>query len=209
MHNMNPGVDLYFSQGCGRCALVGMPECKVNNWQEVLKQLRRIVLDCGLTEELKWRVPCYTFQSSNIVLIGAFKEYGSLMFFKGALLKDDHDILIQQTKNVQAGRQIRFTNAQEVIEMEDILKAYIYEAIEVEKAGLKVNYKKAPEPIVEEFQKVLDENPALRAAFFALTPGRQRGYNLHFSAPKQSTTRTSRVEKYMQQILDGKGFNDK
>jgi uncharacterized protein YdeI (YjbR/CyaY-like superfamily) len=168
-----------------------------------------IILDCQLTEELKWGVPCYSFQESNIVLIHAFKEYCALLFIKGALLHDANGILIQQTKNVQAGRQIRFTNVREIVDMETILKAYIYEAIEVEKVGLKVNLKKTTEFIIpEEFQNKLDEIPALQTAFDALTPGRQRAYILYFSAPKQSKTRESRVEKCMQQILNGKGLND-
>ena len=192
---MNPKVDFYFS--------------KSQKWQEELDQLRRIVLDCGLTEELKWGVPCYTFQKSNIVLIHVFKEYCALLFFKGALLNDANGILVQQTENVQAARQIRFTNVREIVKMVPILKAYIYEAIEVEKAGLKVNLKKASEfAIAEEFQNKLDELPALKTAFYALTPGRQRAYLLYFSAPKQSKTRESRVENSMQQILNGKGLND-
>ena len=192
---MNSKVDFYFT--------------KAKKWQPALEQLRTIVLDCGLSEELKWGVPCYTFQKTNIVLIHVFKEYCALLFFKGALLNDASGILIQQTKNVQAARQVRFTNVGEIIKMEAILKAYIYEAIEVEKAGLKVNFKKATEfTIAEEFQKKLDKKPALKTAFYALTPGRQRAYLLHFSAPKQSKTRESRVEKCMQQILNGKGLND-
>jgi len=192
---MNPKVDFYFS--------------KAEKWQEELEKLRMIILDCQLTEELKWGVPCYTFQKSNIVLIHVFKEYCALLFIKGALLNDANGILIQQTENVQAGRQIRFTNVREIIEMETILKAYIYEAIEVEKAGLKVGFKKTTEFIIpEEFQNKFDEIPALRTAFEALTPGRQRAYILYFSAPKQSKTRESRIEKYTQQILDGKGLND-
>ncbi len=192
---MNPKVDLYFS--------------KAKKWQEEIKKLRMIILDCQLTEELKWGQPCYTFEKSNIVLIHGFKEYCALLFIKGALLNDANGILIQQTKNVQAGRQIRFTSVREIVEMEPILKAYIHEAIEVEKAGLKVNFIKNTELIFpEEFQNKLDENPALKTAFDALTPGRQRAYNLYFSAPKQSKTRESRVEKCMQQILNGKGLND-
>ena len=195
MNRMNPKVDFYFS--------------KSKKWQEELGKLRTIILDCQLTEELKWGVPCYTFQKSNIVLIHEFKEYCALLFVKGALLNDANGILIEQTKNVQAGRQIRFTNVREIAEMETILKAYIYEAIEVEKAGLKVNFKKTTELIFpEEFQNKLDENPALKTAFDALTPGRQRAYILYFSAPKQSKTRETRVEKCMQQILNGKGLND-
>jgi uncharacterized protein YdeI (YjbR/CyaY-like superfamily) len=168
-----------------------------------------IILDCGLTEELKWGVPCYTFQKSNIVLIHGFKEYCAILFVKGALLKDVNGILIQQTKNVQAARQIRFTDVREIIEMEPILKAYIHEAIEVEKAGLKVNYKKSTEfTIPEELINKLEEVPGLQDAFDALTPGRQRAYILYFSAPKQSKTREARIEKWLQQILNGKGLND-
>jgi uncharacterized protein YdeI (YjbR/CyaY-like superfamily) len=182
---------------------------KAKKWREEFEKLRMVCLDCGLTEELKWGKPCYTYQKSNIVLIHGFKEYCALLFFKGALLKDAKGILVQQTKNVQAARQIRFTNVQEIVEMETILKAYIYEAIEVEKAGLKVNFKKTTEFIIpEEFQNKLDEIPALKTAFDALTPGRQRAYILYFSAPKQSKTRESRVEKCMQQILNGKGLDD-
>ncbi|WP_394996600.1 YdeI family protein [Emticicia sp.] len=192
---MNPKVDFYFS--------------KAKKWQKELEQLRTVVLDCGLTEELKWGVPCYTFQKSNIVLIHVFKEYCAVLFFKGALLNDANDILIQQTENVQSARQIRFTNLREIVEVEIILKAYIYEAIEVEKAGLKVEFKKNTELIFpEEFQNKFDKTPALKTAFEALTPGRQRAYILHFSAPKQSKTRESRVENCMQQILNRKGLND-
>jgi uncharacterized protein YdeI (YjbR/CyaY-like superfamily) len=192
---MNPKVDEFLS--------------KAEKWQEEFEKLRMILLDCQLTEELKWGKPCYTFQESNIVLIHGFKEYCALLFIKGALLKDAHDILIQQTENVQAGRQIRFTTVREIVDMETILKAYIYEAIEVEKAGLEVDFKKNTEFIIpEEFQNKFDEIPALKTAFEALTPGRQRAYILYFSEPKQSKTRESRVEKCMQQILNGKGLND-
>jgi uncharacterized protein YdeI (YjbR/CyaY-like superfamily) len=192
---MNPKVDFYFS--------------KAQKWQEEINKLRTIVLDCGLTEELKWGCPCYAFQKSNIVLIHVFKEYCALLFFKGALLNDANGILIQQTENVQAARQIRFTGILQIVEMEPVLQAYIFEAIEVEKAGLKVELKKTKEFIMPgEFQIKLNAIPALKAAFEALTPGRQRAYLLHFSAPKQSKTRESRVEKYIPQILDGKGLDD-
>ena len=192
---MNSKVDFYFS--------------KANNWQKEIKKLRTIVLDCELTEELKWGCPCYTIDKSNIVLIHVFKEYCALLFFKGALLNDTDGILIQQTENVQAARQVRFTNIREIVKMEAVLKAYIYEAIEVEKAGLKVALKKPSEfAMAEEFQKKLNKNPALKTAFEALTPGRQRAYLLHFSAPKQSKTRESRVEKCIPEILKGKGLND-
>ena len=192
---MNPKVDFYFDND--------------NKWQEEIRKLRTIVLDCGLTEELKWGVPCYTFQDSNIVLIHVFKEYCALLFFKGALLNDPSDILVQQTKNVQAARQVRFTSVQQIIKLKAGLKTYIYEAIEVEKAGLKVKLKKSTEfSIPEEFQKKLDKTSALKTAFYALTPGRQRAYLLYFSAPKQSKTREARIEKYKRHILDGKGLND-
>src|SRR5258705_1892815 len=195
MNRMNSKVDFYFN--------------KAKKWQEEFEKLRMIILDCGLTEELKWGVPCYTFEKRNIVLIHGFKEYCALLFFKGALLNEGKSILIQQTRNVQAARQIRFTNVREIVKLKPILKAYIYEAIEVEKAGLKVSLKKTKEFIVpEEFQNRLAEVPGLKTAFAALTPGRQRAYLLHFSAPKQSKTRESRVEKCLQQILKGKGLND-
>jgi uncharacterized protein YdeI (YjbR/CyaY-like superfamily) len=195
MNSMNPAVDFFFS--------------KAKNWQKEVEKLRMIVLDCQLSEELKWGVPCYRFQKSNIVLIHVFKEYCALLFFKGALLNDASGILIQQTKNVQAARQIRFTHVREIVKMQRTLKAYIYEAIEVEKAGLKVDFKKTGAfNIPQEFQDKLDKTPALKTAFHALTPGRQRAYILYFSAPKQSKTRESRVEKCIKQILHGKGLND-
>ena len=174
-----------------------------------MTKLRRIILDYPLTEELKWGKPCYTFQKSNIVVIQGFKGYCALLFSKGALLKDANRVLIQQTENVQAARQIRFTNVRQIVEMEPIIKAYIQEAIEVEKAGLEVKYKTTSEfKVPEEFQNKLDEIPALKTAFDALTPGRQRGYVLYFSAPKQSKTQQSRVERCIPQILNGKGLND-
>lgn len=178
-------------------------------WQEEFETLRTIVLDFPLTEELKWYQPCYTFQNKNVVLMHGFKEYCALLFFKGALLKDPKGILIQQTENVQSARQIRFTSVREIVKMEPILKTYIQEAIKVEKAGLKVKLKKTSDfKIPEEFQSKLDEIPALKTAFRALTPGRQRGYIFYFSQPKQSKTREARVERYMPQILNGKGLDD-
>ena len=192
---MNPKVDWYF--------------IKAEKWQQELETLRTILLDCLLTEELKWGVPCYTYQKNNIALIHEFKEYCAILFVKGALLNDANGILIQQTENVQAARQIRFIHVREIVEVETILKSYIYEAIEVEKAGLKVDLKKTIEfNMPEEFQNKLTEIPALKTAFEALTPGRQRAYLLFFSAPKQAKTRESRVEKSMEQILNGKGLND-
>jgi uncharacterized protein YdeI (YjbR/CyaY-like superfamily) len=192
---MNAKVDIYLS--------------KARKWREELKKLRRIILGCHLAEELKWGKPCYTFQKSNIVILLGFKEYCALLFCKGVLLNDANGILIKPGENTQAARQIRFTNVRDIAGMEPVLKAYIHEAIEVEKAGLKVNYKKNTDLIFPgEFQNKLDKNPALKTAFDALTPGRQRAYHLYFSAPKQSKTRESRVEKCTQQILNGKGLND-
>ncbi|MCL9635845.1 YdeI family protein [Bacillus zanthoxyli] len=192
---MNPKVDEFLT--------------KAKKWKEEYETLRKIVLDCELTEDFKWMNPCYTFEEKNIVLIHGFKEYCALLFPKGALLRDSHGVLIQQTENVQGARQIRFTNVQEIAKKEAILKAYIYEAIEVEKAGLKVKAKKPEELIIpEELQHKFDEIPALKDAFTTLTPGRQRAYILHFSAAKQSKTRASRVEKCIPNILNGKGLND-
>jgi len=192
---MDPKVDLFIS--------------KTKKWQEETEKLRMIILDCQITEELKWGKPCYSYQESNIVLIQGFKEYCALLFFKGVLLNDPNGILIKMGENTQAGRQIRYTDVRQISKMESILKAYIFEAIELEKAGVKVNFKKTAEfNIPEEFQNKLDEIPALKTAFYALTPGRQRAYILYFSAPKQSQTRVARVEKYMPQILNRKGLND-
>jgi len=194
---MNPKVDFYFDKE------------KAGKWYKELEQMRKIALDCGLDEKLKWGCPCYTYRDANIVLIHVFKEYCAYLFFKGALLSDTNGILIQQTKNVQGARQIRFTNPKEIVKMKTILKAYIYEAIEVEKAGLKVKLKTTSEyKIPEEFQKILDKNSKLKTAFKSLTPGRQRGYLFYFSQPKQSKTRESRIEKYMKHILNGRGLND-
>lgn len=191
----NPKVDFYFK--------------KAQKWQKEIKKLRSIVLDCGLAEQLKWGCPCYTFQNSNIVLIHVFKEYCALLFFKGALLHDTNGILIQQTKNVQSARQIRFNNVRDIVEMESILKSYVHQAIEVAQSGMKVNYKKTSDfAIPEEFQKKLDKIPVLKNAFDALTPGRQRAYLFYFAQAKQSKTRESRVEKYIPQILKGKGLDD-
>ena len=195
MNRMNSKVDFYFN--------------KASQWKEEFEQLRRIILDCGLAEELKWGQPCYTFQGKNIILIHGFKEYCAVLFFKGALLNDPESILIQQTANVQAGRQVRFTGVKEIVKRAPTLKAYIYEAIEVEKAGLKVKLKKTSDyNMPGEFKNKLDKNPALKIAFNELTPGRQRAYLFYFSQPKQSKTRESRIEKYMKRILEGKGLND-
>ena len=192
---MNPKVGFYFD--------------KAKKWQAEIEKMRDMALDCSLTEELKWGVPCYTIGKSNIVLIHTFKDYCAFLFFKGALMKDVKGLLVQQTENVQAARQLRFSSMQDLIELESVIKAYILEAIDIEKSGLKVEMKKPTEfKVAEEFQSKLDVMPALKTAFEALSPGRQRGYLLHFSAPKQSKTREARVEKYIPQILSGKGLDD-
>jgi len=192
---MNPKVDTYIS--------------KAQKWQKEMKKLRMVILDCGLTEELKWGKPCYVFEKSNIVVIQGFKEYCAVLFFKGVLLNDPNGVLVKTGENTRVGRQIRFNNVREIVEIEPVLKAYIYEAIEVEKAGLKVTLKKAPEPVLPvELKNKLDKSPALKTAFKALTPGRQRAYIFYFSAPKQGKTREARIEKCVGQILKGKGMND-
>lgn len=192
---MNPRVDFYF--------------IKAKKWQKEFETLRSIVLDCQLTEELKWGNPCYTFEKKNIVLIHGFKDYCALLLFKGALLKDPKGILVQQTENVQSARQIRFTSVQEIVKLKATLKSYIYEAVKVEEAGLKVDYKKTTDfAVPEEFQTKLDKSRALKTAFSSLTPGRQRAYLFYFSSAKQSKTRAARVEKYIDQILDGRGLDD-
>ena len=195
MNNTNPKVDWFFD--------------KAEKWKKEFEKLRTIILDCGLDEDLKWGQACYTFEERNIVLMHGFKEYCALLFFKGALLNDPESILIQQTENVQSARQIRFINLKEIVQKERIIKAYIYEAIEVERAGLQVKLKKTSDfKVPEEFKKKLDKKPALKKAFEALTPGRQRAYIFHFSQPKLSKTRTARIEKYAKQILKGKGLDD-
>lgn len=192
---MNPKVDWFFD--------------KPTKWQEEYLRLRKIILDCGLTEDLKWGQPCYTIEDKNIVLIHGFKDYCAVLFFKGALLKDEAGILIQQTPNVQVPRQVRFNGVKEIMKLAPTLKAYIKEAIEVEKKGLKVALKKTSEyKMPQELQDRLDEDPALKKAFYALTPGRQRGYMFFISQAKQAATRAARVEKYIPQILNGKGIDD-
>ena len=192
---MNPKVDFFFN--------------KESKWQKEYGKLRMIMLDCGLDEKLKWGCPCYTHQEKNIVLIHGFKEYCAILFFKGALLQDPEGILIQQTKNVQSARQIRFTNAREIVRLEPVLKAYIYQAIEVEKAGLQIKKKTTADyEVPVELQTRLNKNRALRTAWDGLTPGRQRGYIFYFSQPKLPKTREARVEKYVKQILNGKGLED-
>jgi len=195
MSATNPKVDWYFD--------------KAETWQEEIKLLRNIILDCNLTEELKWGVPAYTYKSNNIILIHTFKEYCAVLFPKGVLLKDDKSFLIQQTENVQSARQMRFTNKQEIVDLKDIIQQYTYEVCEVEDLGIKVEYKKTKDfAIPEEFKNKLDENQNLKTAFDSLTPGRQRAYLFYFSQAKQSKTRVARVEKYIEHILLGKGLDD-
>lgn len=205
---MTKDVETYFLDGCGRCSLGGTPECKVHRWQHELVALRRIVLESGLTEECKWGVPCYTYQGKNIVLVSAFKDNCFISFFKGALLQDEHGILTFAGKNSQVDKMIRFTNPEDILKMEEWIKAYIFEAIEVEKAGLKVQ-KSSTLDLPEELQHKFEEIPAFKAAFEALPPGKQRGYVLHFSQPKQSQTRSGRIEKCMPKIFNGEGLQDK
>lgn len=206
---MTTHADTFFTDGCGRCPNGGTPDCKIHQWQAELTLLREIILECGLTETCKWGVPCYLFQDSNVALMGVLKAYCSVGFFKGALLADPHGVLFQQTENVQATRLIRFTSLQEVIAQKEVLQAYLFEAIEIEKAGLQVPLKTTSEyPVPEELAQKMAEMPALKSAFEALTPGRQRGYLLHFAAPKQSKTRMERIEKCIPLIFMGKGLHD-
>ncbi|MFD2098583.1 YdeI/OmpD-associated family protein [Flagellimonas iocasae] len=208
--NTNPEVDEYLAEGCGRCDLVGTPECKVQSWQDEIKALRRIILECGLTEERKWGSPCYTHNSKNVLMIAAFKDNCSLSFLKGVLLKDDQGILEKPGENSQSVRFVRFTDVKQVTDLWDVLKQYVFEAIEVEKAGLEVKKKDISDyEVPEEFQDRLDADPELKAAFESLTPGRQKGYLLYFSAAKQSKTREARIEKYIPKILQGIGFHDR
>ncbi len=206
---MNSSVGAYFTEGCGLCSLGGTPQCKVYNWTEEMRQLRKLILDCGLEEQSKWGVPTYTYHKSNILILAAFKDYCSISFFKGSLLNDAHKILIKPGENTQAARLVKFTTVQEIAQLKSILKAYILEAIEVGKAGLKIVYEKKPTPLPEEFELKFVEYPTLKIAFEALTPSRQRGYILYFSAPKQSKSREARIEKYAPKILAGKGLNDR
>ena len=206
---MDLKVDLYLEEGCGRCPLYRTPQCKVHSWTKELNELRRIVLECGLDEQFKWSQPCYVYQRSNILLITAFKEYAAISFFKGVLLADPGRLLIPPGPNSQSARQLRFTNVKDIIKRESVLKAYIHEAVEVEKMGLKVIFRKEPESVPAELRKKFDEVPGLKTAFEALSPGRQRGYILYFSQAKQPKTRESRIEKSMDRIFNGKGVNDR
>jgi uncharacterized protein YdeI (YjbR/CyaY-like superfamily) len=206
---MNPKVDQYLIDGCMRCKYGGTPQCKVNNWRTELETLRHLVLDCGLTEEVKWGVPCYTSNGKNIVVVSAFKDYASLSFFKGTLLKDPHKILVKQGENSQSGRLIKFTNTDQIIEQQSLLKAYVLEAVKLEESGVKVEFEKNPEPVPDELLERFVEFPALKKSFYALTPGRQRGYIIYFSQPKTNGARLSRIEKCQEKILKGEGLHDK
>jgi len=205
---MNPKVDGYLIDGCGRCPLGGTPDCKVLPWQETLDALRAVLLETDLTEDHKWSQPCYTYDGGNIGIMSALKDAVVFGFFKGVLLKDTEGVLVKPGPNSQAARQFKFTSVEQVQEMEETIKAYVAEAIEIEKAGLKVEFKERPEPIPEELQAKFDEDPAFEAAFEALTPGRQRSYIIHISGAKQAKTRMSRVEKCMPKVFEGKGFNE-
>lgn len=206
---MNKSVDNYFMEGCGRCPLGGTINCKVHTWTSELKLLRKIVLECGLTEESKWGAPCYTFQNGNVLMVSALKDYCCISFFKGSLLSDSKNLLVKPGPNSQAARLFKFIGVDEIVAIESDIKAYIFESIEVEKAGLNVTFKKNPEPIPPELESKFNEDPVLKTAFEALTPGRQRGYIIHFSQPKQEKTRVSRIEKCIPMILSGIGLHDK
>ncbi|WP_394170634.1 YdeI family protein [Saccharospirillum alexandrii] len=209
MSAKNPAVDDYMAEGCGRCDKVGTPECKVNTWRDGLVALRKVVLDTPLKEERKWGSPCYTLNGQNVVMIGAFKTNYVLSFMKGALLKDEHHLLVAPGENTQSGRVIRFTDESRVVELAPVLKSYILEAIEIEKAGLRVDFKKMEDYALPlELQQAMDADAALKDAFEALTPGRQRSYILHIGSAKQAKTREARVEKCHSKIFDGKGFNE-
>ena len=209
MHEFNPNIDIYLAEGCGRCPLGASPECKVHDWQDELKYLRPILIESGLFEEHKWGVPCYTLKGKNVIILSAFKEYCGLSFFKGALLDHSSGLLEKPGPNSQSSRVIKFRSVNEIVENEPIIKALIFEAIEVENAGLSVELKKDPEPIPQELQQKLDSDPLLNDAWNALTPGRQRGYILYFSQAKQSKTIDNRIEKYIPLILNGQGMHDK
>ncbi len=207
---MTTNVDQYLAEGCGRCSLGGTPDCKVHQWSQELQKLRSIALECGLTEESKWGVPCYTYHGANVAMISAFKDYCSLSFFKGALLKDKYQMLEKPGPNSQAARLFKFTNLEQILQAEDSIRLYLFEAIEVEKKGLKVDMQaKNQLDYPDELQAKFKDMPELKTAFEALTPGRQRGYIIHFSQPKQSKTRLARIEKLIPKIMDGKGFFDR
>lgn len=205
---MNPRVDTYLIDGCGRCEYYKTPKCKVLRWGAELRELRRIVLDCGLSEDYKWSQPCYTLNNKNVLIVTALRDYAALAFFKGTLLRDTHGLLVAPGEHSQAARQLRFTDVRTIREKEAVIKTYVHQAIEVEKAGLRVQFKKSLEPLPEELIQQFNKHPELKAAFNALTPGKQRGYLIHFSQPKQSGTRVSRIEKCIPKILKGEGIHD-
>ena len=205
---MNSKVDQYLIDGCGRCKYYATPNCKVNTWIEELKILRSIALESGLNEEIKWGVPCYTFENKNIILVSAFKDYCAISFFKGTLIKDKKNLLEKPGDNSQSAMYLKFNKESDILSNKKIIKSYIEQAIEIEKSGLKVEFKKNPEPIPEELNKKFQENPEFKKAFFSLTPGRQRGYILFFSQPKQTKTREARIEKCTTKIFNGEGLNE-
>jgi uncharacterized protein YdeI (YjbR/CyaY-like superfamily) len=205
---LNPQVDKYLKDGCMRCKYGGTPQCKVNSWLEELETLRQLVLETGLTEEIKWGVPVYTYNGKNILTIGALKDSATIGFFKGVLLADKNKIL-QQQGNLQSDRVVKFVTVSDIEKLKNVLQSYIEEAVAIEENGIKVEFKKNPEPIPEELLQAFEEDPVFKKSFYALTAGRQRGYIIHFSQPKQSQTRIGRIEKYKQQIVDGIGLNDK
>jgi len=206
---MATNIAQYFNEGCGRCPLGGTPACKVHSWSEELQLLREFVRSTALKEEMKWGVPCYTLDGKNVLTVSAFKEYCSLSFFKGSLLADSASLLVTPGKNSQASRQFRFTSIDEIVKLHDQIREYIHDAIAVARSGKKVPFKKNPEPIPEELQVRFDEDPCLADAFYDLTPGRRRGYILHFSGAKQAETRNRRIDKYIPKIMEGKGFHDR
>jgi len=206
---MNKSVDNYFIEGCGRCPLGGTPDCKVHRWTRELELLRKIIQETGLTEESKWGAPCYTFQNKNVLMLSALKDYCCISFFKGALLSDEKNLLVKPGPNSQTARLFKFKDLDEIVQIENDIKAYIFESIEIEKAGLTIPFIKNPEPIPEELEMKFNKDQVFKTAFEALTPGRQRGYILHFSQPKQSKTRLARIEKCTPMILNGIGLNDK
>ncbi len=205
---MNKSADNFFINGCGRCSLGGTPACKIHLWEQELDLLRQLILDSGLTEECKWGFPCYTYQSKNVVMLTAFKAYCGISFFKGSLLKDDANLLRKPGPNAHVARLFKFTSVHEIVQIEEAIRNYLKEAIDIEKSGKKTPPREATESIPEELEQQFEEDPIFREAFEALTPGRQRGYLIHFSQPKQSKTRTSRIEKSVPFILKGIGLND-
>jgi uncharacterized protein YdeI (YjbR/CyaY-like superfamily) len=208
MNSINPKVDLYLADGCGRCAFYATPNCKVKKWQKELETLRQIVLECNLTEELKWSVPVYTYQNKNIAIVAAFKDYCAISFFKGALLEDKHGLLNKPGESTQSARLIKFTAEKEIIKCASILKKYILEAIAIESSGKKVMFKKDLEPIPEALENKFNELPVFKKAFYTLTPSKQRGYIIYFSQPKQAQTSAARIEKCLEKIMNGRGITD-